>query len=119
MGTVENIAISNWRTCDKSHYYEQGNRDREVAPTKSRQRAVGKVGSCLNCDYCDLVIFMIGELSECTSHLGEYAANRGLARIVRITRIFGVSVYRRFLLGRDGVRDIDGFRAQTKVCGTI
>ena len=118
MGTVENIAISNWRTCDKSHYYEQGNRDREVAPTKSSQRAVGS-GRSLNCDYCDLVIFMIGELSECTSHLGEYAANRGLARIVRITRIFGVSVYRRFLLGRDEVRDIDGFRAQTKVCGTI
>ena len=78
MGTVENIAISNWRTCDKSHYYEQGNRDREVAPTKSRQRgnrdrevaptksrqrAVGS-GRSLNCDYCDLVISVIGELSE-------------------------------------------------------
>ncbi len=26
--------------------------------------------------------------SECTSHLGEYAANLGLSRITRIARIF-------------------------------
>ena len=28
--------------------------------------------------------------SECTSHLGEYAANRGLTRILQISRIFSV-----------------------------
>ena len=26
-------------------------------------------------------------LSECTSHLGEYAANHGLSRMTRISRI--------------------------------
>ena len=29
------------------------------------------------------------ELSECTSHLVEYAANRGLSRITQMTRIIG------------------------------
>ena len=29
------------------------------------------------------------ELSECTSHLVEYAANRGLSRITQIARIIG------------------------------
>ena len=31
----------------------------------------------------------LGELSECTSHLVEYAANRGLSRIPQMTRIRG------------------------------
>ena len=32
----------------------------------------------------------LGELSECTSHLVEYAANRGFSRIPRMTRIMGL-----------------------------
>ena len=52
-----------------------------------------------------------GRLSECTSHLGEYAANRGLSRMTRILRIRGVwslkgSLYRAALSGplRDDTR---------------
>ena len=39
------------------------------------------LGNCLKRDLWDLGICGIGELSECTSHLVEYAANRGLHRL--------------------------------------
>ena len=67
---------------------------------------------CLNCDYCDLVIFVIGELSECTSHLVEYAANRGLSRITQIARILRIFVYLRFWSGERGY-GYYGLRTQT------
>ncbi len=42
-------------------------------------------------------------LSECTSHLGEYAANRGLARRTRISRIFKVRNNQSFVIVGSGV----------------
>ena len=57
------------------------------------------------------------KLSECTSHLVEYAANRGFSRIRRMTRILGFG----FIVGFceadvGGILRVSG--ANWKVCGT-
>ena len=46
----------------------------------------------------------LGKLSECTSHLVEYAANRGLARITRMTRIWGTGDHEWFPYYERGMR---------------
>ena len=55
----------------------------------------------------------LGNCLNCTSHLVEYAANRGLARITRITRILGIFVYRQFSSGGRRYGNITGLRTQT------